>query len=70
MDVSPLTWWITIGALIVFLVIDVGVIARRPHVPSMKECVLALSFYVGAGAFLGAVVWTIARTKEYPPEDM
>jgi maltose/moltooligosaccharide transporter len=29
-----------------------------------------LSFYVGAAAFLGAVVWTIVTTKEYPPEDM
>src|SRR5262245_29662102 len=29
-----------------------------------------LSFYVGAVAFLGAVVWTIRTTPEYPPEDM
>ena len=29
-----------------------------------------LSFYVGAGAFLGAVLWTIGSTKEYPPADM
>jgi maltose/moltooligosaccharide transporter len=29
-----------------------------------------LSFYVGAAAFLGAVLYTIVTTKEYPPEDM
>jgi maltose/moltooligosaccharide transporter len=29
-----------------------------------------LSFYVGAAAFLGAVLWTIVRTREHPPEDM
>jgi len=29
-----------------------------------------LSFYLGAVAFLGAVLWTVASTKEYPPEDM
>ena len=29
-----------------------------------------LSFYVGAGAFFLAVMWTIVTTKEYPPEDM
>ena len=29
-----------------------------------------LSFYVGAGAFFLAVMWTILTTKEYPPEDM
>jgi maltose/moltooligosaccharide transporter len=28
------------------------------------------SFYVGAFAFIGAVLWTIFRTKEYPPENM
>ncbi|MBI3667909.1 MAG: MFS transporter [Acidobacteria bacterium] len=29
-----------------------------------------LSFYVGAAAFSGAVLWTILSTKEYPPEDL
>jgi maltose/moltooligosaccharide transporter len=28
------------------------------------------SFYLGAGAFLGAVLWTVFTTREYPPEDM
>ncbi|MCZ7554940.1 MAG: MFS transporter [Bacteroidia bacterium] len=27
------------------------------------------SFYIGAVAFFGAVLWTIVRTKEYPPEN-
>jgi maltose/moltooligosaccharide transporter len=29
-----------------------------------------ISFYIGSVAFLGAVLWTIATTKEYPPDDM
>jgi maltose/moltooligosaccharide transporter len=29
-----------------------------------------LSFYMGAAFFLGAVLWTVLRTKEYPPENM
>ena len=29
-----------------------------------------LSFYMGAAAFFGAVMWTIATTREYPPEDL
>jgi maltose/moltooligosaccharide transporter len=29
-----------------------------------------LSFYIGAAAFFGAVLWTILSTKEYPPEDL
>jgi maltose/moltooligosaccharide transporter len=29
-----------------------------------------LSFYIGAAAFFGAVLWTILSTKEYPPDDL
>jgi maltose/moltooligosaccharide transporter len=29
-----------------------------------------LSFYIGAGAFLGAVLWTVSTTREYPPDDL
>jgi maltose/moltooligosaccharide transporter len=29
-----------------------------------------LSFYMGAFAFLAAVLWTIFTTREYPPDDM
>ncbi len=29
-----------------------------------------LSFYIGAGAFFLAVLWTILTSKEYPPEDL
>jgi len=29
-----------------------------------------LSFYIGAVAFFGAVLWTIVTTKEYPPDDV
>jgi maltose/moltooligosaccharide transporter len=33
------------------------------HVPSSVR----LSFYIGAAAFLGAVLWTVFATTEYPP---
>ncbi len=29
-----------------------------------------ISFYIGAAAFFGAVLWTIFSSKEYPPEDI
>jgi maltose/moltooligosaccharide transporter len=29
-----------------------------------------ISFYAGAAAFFGAVLWTIFSTKEYPPENL
>ena len=31
---------------------------------------VALAFYLGAAVFLGAVLWTVVRTREYPPEDL
>ncbi len=32
--------------------------------------VVRLSFYIGAIAFITAVLWTVITTKEYPPQDM
>jgi maltose/moltooligosaccharide transporter len=29
-----------------------------------------LSFYLGSAVFFGAVVWTVATTREYPPDDL
>ena len=29
-----------------------------------------VSFYIGAAAFLGAVLWTVFSSTEYPPEDL
>ena len=31
---------------------------------------IRLAFYLGAAAFFGAVMYTIATTREYPPEDL
>jgi len=31
---------------------------------------VGLSFYVGAAAFFGAVLWTVFSTGEYPPDDL
>lgn len=38
--------------------------------PGTIPFTVRLSFYIGAGAFLGAVVWTIVTTKEYPPDNL
>ncbi len=35
------------------------------HIPRSVR----LSFYIGAAAFLGAVLWTVFRTSEYPPPE-
>jgi len=36
----------------------------------MIPLTVRLSFYIGAAAFMGAVLWTIFSTAEYPPDDL
>ncbi|MGD1088390.1 MAG: MFS transporter [Verrucomicrobiota bacterium] len=39
--------------------------AGQGHIPNSVR----FSFYIGAAAFMGAVLWTVFSTKEYPPSD-
>ncbi len=57
MDVTTLEWGITLAVTIGVLLFDVIVIARHPHEPSMKECTVTLSVYVGAALLFGGWVW-------------
>ena len=63
MDVSPWIWEVTIGATIVFFIFDVWHMRRNPHEPTMKECLRALSFYVGAAVAVGGGVWQTAGSR-------
>jgi tellurite resistance protein TerC len=56
-EISTLEWAITIGVTVAVLLFDVVVIARDPHEPSIRECVLALSIYVGAAVLFGVWIW-------------
>ena len=57
MDVSQLEWYVTVGVTIAVLLFDVIVIARSPHEPTMRECAIALSIYVGLAMAFGVWVW-------------
>ena len=57
MHVSQYEWLITVGVTIAVLLFDVVVIARRPHEPTMRECAIALSIYVGLAGAFGVWVW-------------
>lgn len=56
MPVTPLAWTLTIVVLLVVLALDVFVIGRRPHEPSMRECAIAIAVYVGAAILFGVGV--------------
>ncbi|GEP35959.1 tellurium resistance protein TerC [Nocardioides szechwanensis] len=57
MEVSTLEWAITIGVTVAVLLFDVVVIARDPHEPTMRECAVALTVYIGAAIAFG--VWVL-----------
>lgn len=43
-------------AILVLLLADLAIVARRPHVPSMRESAIWVSFYVGLAVVFGLVV--------------
>ena len=57
MNVSTTEWAITLGVTLAVLIFDVLFSVRRPHEPSRRECVVALSIYillaVGFGLWVG-----------------
>jgi len=56
-NVPTWVWLTTIGVMTLALLIDIVMIARRPHVPSTREVSLALTVYVGAAVVFGLGVW-------------
>ena len=63
MEVTPLVWWITILVTSAILIFDVVVIGRRPHEPSRREVVTALTVYIGLAVIFGIGVWYFAGSE-------
>ena len=57
MDVSTTAWWITIGVTITVLAVDVFIIGRRPHEPSMRESATAIAVFTTMAVGFGLWVW-------------
>jgi len=57
MNVQPWVWILTIGVTSVLLLVDVVIIGRRPHVPSMAEAGRFLAIYVALALLFGLGVW-------------
>jgi maltose/moltooligosaccharide transporter len=67
------SWFIGVGAVVASALpwvltnlFDVSNVAGPGEVPLSVK----LAFYLGAAAFLGAVLWTVFSTREYPPEQL
>jgi len=53
MDVSAWVWIATVALLVGLLAVDVFVIGRHPHEPSMRECAIGIAFYIGLALLFG-----------------
>ncbi|QSB12948.1 TerC family protein [Natronosporangium hydrolyticum] len=57
MDVSYGVWAITLTALIAVLIIDLALVVRRPHEPSLRESASWAIFYIALAGVFGLWVW-------------
>ncbi|WP_020573915.1 TerC family protein [Actinopolymorpha alba] len=53
MNIAPWLWLVTVAVLVAILAIDILIIGRRPHEPSMRESALWISFYVSLAVLFG-----------------
>jgi tellurite resistance protein TerC len=60
MNVSAWVWIATLAALIVMLAVDLFIIGRRPHEPSMREAGTWVGFYVALALLFGGGIWFFA----------
>jgi len=70
---SMQSWFIGVGAVVASALpwvlanyFDVSNVAAPGELPESVK----FAFYLGAIAFLGAVLWTVLSTREYPPEEL
>ncbi|MFZ2502392.1 MAG: TerC family protein [Nocardioides sp.] len=53
MDVATWVWWVTGAVTVAVFAFDLLIVGRRPHEPSMRECTVYLSIYVGLAVVFG-----------------
>ncbi|HEX8488289.1 MAG TPA: TerC family protein [Propionibacteriaceae bacterium] len=63
MDVHPYAWAITVGLMIAILAVDVLILGRRPHEPSMKEAGTFIGIFVAAAVLFGFGVWYVSGPR-------
>lgn len=63
MYVTTEVWLITIAVLAVVLTVDLLVIGRRPHEPSMREAGLAIGVFTGMAVLFGLGTWWLAGPR-------
>ena len=58
---SPTVWVITVVVTVGVLLVDLLIIGRRPHEPSMREVSTHLAFFIGLAVLFGGALWIFAE---------
>ncbi|WP_235529942.1 MULTISPECIES: TerC family protein [unclassified Nocardioides] len=64
---SPLIWAITIFVAVAVFTVDLAIIGRRPHEPSMKEVSTHLAIFVSMAIVFGVCLFIFAEPHELSP---
>jgi tellurite resistance protein TerC len=62
-NVPTWLWIASITLLVGLLAVDVFIIGRRPHEPTLRECAIAISFFIGLALLFGLGVWYFAGAR-------
>jgi tellurite resistance protein TerC len=62
-NVPTWVWLVTVGLSVLFLMVDVFIIGRRPHEPSTGESVRHLAFFIALAVLFGLGVWYFAGAQ-------
>ena len=60
LHVHPYAWIVTIAVMSALLAVDVFIIGRRPHVPSITECSVLVGAFIGLAVLFGSGVWLVS----------
>ena len=63
MHVTLEVWLVTIAIMAAVLIVDLVVIGRRPHEPSMREAGTAIGIFSGLAVLFGLGVWWFAGAR-------
>jgi tellurite resistance protein TerC len=64
MSVSQTEWIVTITVTLAVLLFDIIIVARKPHEPTLKECAIYLTGYVGLAIAFG--IWVMIHHDVTP----
>jgi len=60
LNVSPWVWIATLVALAAVLAVDLLIIGRRPHEPTVKEATTWVGFYIALALVFGLGLWVVS----------